>query len=837
MLDTVSDKLLHLKMSSASLWDITNHHAFKAVYDHAMRDIFLHLTARRTLSAFAQTGPLYFHFLKSLALPKIKPAAARQPTASVKPHGSTLDSVIHLLENEQQGFTIDQICEKLAVEDLSHFSGQEFKSIVQVKIDRVCENSGCSVCAADNRFKKVKNQRGDNVYHLLSRLPDKKNDAAAPEDSAGLSEAKGSPIEATRFEIWNTVIANEFNAWLQVKNYKTSTADFYVSSMNRIFMNFNALGKAALSGSSTTMDAVYKFAALLHRDGAFQAMNRNTLGQTSDILNAFIRFVGKDLVLPAPSAPMVQSRFTAGKTSSMRLVENWKLPKESPEHSIIIPTEVETIPSKTFQAADNANQRNPASNEPTSDTIIQSKDTSTVSIVHNLLSAKFSNGIRIDSIIELSRFRRYCSEELGMEVTDDNEELKQLISDCGTYFNGKTYAVSMETKLTIKKEVDSAFKNGMRVIFYDAFYEKHEDWLYPQYVISSDMLRSLLMALYPKYTHKIGYVANGSVSSTEIQNIRGEILRVWGDDEILSYEQMAGRLPYIPLGKMKITLASSEDYIWHSEEIYTHISKFDINDSERDGIIDYCANRCRKNGYASINDVPLGEIAERYGHLTPVAVQSAVFRLCLAGRFEKKGKIITLKGDTLDVLTILKAYCREADACTLEELSGYEKELSGENRVGYILEAAYSKMIRADKDNFLSDSHLSFDATIVDEAIALHMTGEYLPLKSFTTFAAFPHCGRAWNLYLLESYCRRFSKRFRFEELSVNSRNAGAVIRRDCQLSYDGIMADALAKSGIDLKQNAVEEYLFVSGFLGRRAYSKVHELMKQAKTIRETRN
>jgi hypothetical protein len=123
------------------------------------------------------------------------------------------------------------------------------------------------------------------------------------------------------------------------------------------------------------------------------------------------------------------------------------------------------------------------------------------------------------------------------------------------------------------------------------------------------------------------------------------------------------------------------------------------------------------------------------------------------------------------------------------------------------MEAGYSVMVRADEDTYIAEKYVHFDVAGIDSTLDLFVTGEYLPLKSITTFAAFPHCGQPWNLFLLESYCRRFSDRFRFEVLAVNSKNAGAIVRKSCRLSYAQIMADAVAKSDIPLEKMELKNF------------------------------
>jgi len=126
---------------------------------------------------------------------------------------------------------------------------------------------------------------------------------------------------------------------------------------------------------------------------------------------------------------------------------------------------------------------------------------------------------------------------------------------------------------------------------------------------------------------------------------------------------------------------------------------------------------------------------------------------------------------------------------------------------------------------------------MIDEVIELFVKGDYLPLKSFTTFGAFPDCGQEWNLFLLESYCRRFSRRFRFDTPSVNSRNAGAVIRKSCRLNYTEIMIDAVANADIPLKSTVVGRFLHENGYTGRSTTAKVGEIIDKAKAIRKRRN
>ena len=71
----------------------------------------------------------------------------------------------------------------------------------------------------------------------------------------------------------------------------------------------------------------------------------------------------------------------------------------------------------------------------------------------------------------------------------------------------------------------------------------------------------------------------------------------------------------------------------------------------------------------------------------------------------------------------------------------------------------------------------------------------------------------------------------------MNSRNAGAIVRKSCGLAYTEIMADAVAVSGLELKKTNVIEFLCNSGYIGKKTYTKIDELIAQAKILRERRD
>ena len=415
-----------------------------------------------------------------------------------------------------------------------------------------------------------------------------------------------------------------------------------------------------------------------------------------------------------------------------------------------------------------------------------------------------------------------------------HEELKRYISACGTTYDGKVYVVSEETKERIKELIEEYFSDGARVIFFAEFYAKNENWLFDTSVVAEKMLIDILRNLFPELLFTQTYF--GYTATSVFAALEGEILRVWGDDAVVTYSQLAERLHYIPLERIKYALGQNGDFIWSSVETFSHVSRIEITDKERQVLREATSQECHARGYASMTDLPFGEIVERNTELSITAVHNAVYRICLSDKFNKKGKIVAPKGVVFDALTIMKNYCQTIDKCSLDDLLTYEKELTGEVHRWIPMEAGNAVLVRIDKNTYIADRYVHFNADIIDEAIALVVKGDYLPLKSFTTFGAFPACGQTWNLFLLESYCRRFSRKFRFDTPSVNSRNAGAVIRKTCDMDYTEIMTHAVAHADISLKDIIVGKFLYENGYTGRSTTAKINEIIDKAKAIRERR-
>lgn len=467
-------------------------------------------------------------------------------------------------------------------------------------------------------------------------------------------------------------------------------------------------------------------------------------------------------------------------------------------------------------------------------TVNISLDNMVLSQTTKILSAYFSNGYRINSPIEMIRFRSFSKNEYGEDFLLTDDELKSHIKACGTMHDVKVYIVADESKAKIQDLASSYFTHGAKVIFYTEFYAKNENWLFDANVVCEEMLVELFRSLFPEMLFTMTYF--GLLDSSVFTVLESEILRVWNEDILLTYDQLAQRLQYVPIERIKYGLGQNGDFIWNSVETFSHVSKIHITDEERNIIQDTIAQECNTRGYASFTELPIDVIADRNYELSITAIHTAVYQICLLDGYDKKGKIITRKGDVFDALIIMKEYCKGLDKCLLSDLLEFERELTGEVHRWIPMEAGYSVLVRIDRDNYVAEKYVHFDIDTIDAIIESIVSNDYMPLKAFTTFAAFPDCGQTWNLFLLESYCRRFSRKFRFDTPSVNSRNAGAIIRKDCNMNYTEIMTDAVMNADVLLEEASIGRFLFDSGYTGRSTSAKISKIIESAQAAGEGR-
>ena len=452
--------------------------------------------------------------------------------------------------------------------------------------------------------------------------------------------------------------------------------------------------------------------------------------------------------------------------------------------------------------------------------------------ITKILLEKFKYGFRISSIIELMKIRNYAEAE-GMDLPSSDDELKKEISAAGTLIDGKIYVFSKKLLDKLGVIIDEIFQTGVTVIFLNAFVEQQADWLEENYIQSKTILKEALKQCRPHLYFGQNIISNGS-RITEHEAVVAEIHRVAGNKPIVCLADLADQLKYIPYDKIAWSLSTSDEFVRIGEGKYFRMRYFICSSEDVNEILSFVSEECNSKGYASFSDVPMNRIAEENYELSNAALYSAIYISILKGHYYLNDKILTEDENGTNMTALLKNYCQDRDECSVTEMMKWAEGLTGSANKQHLLIALYDTMVRVDIDRFVSDKHVNFDVDRIDYLLEEIVGDKFAPLRKISTFALFPTCGVSWNYYLLESYCYRFSRKFRLSVLNYNNKNAGIIVAVDFPLSYTEMLSEAVAKADIDLTPEAVGEYLFTNGYTARRKYSSMPEIIEKAKIIRE---
>ncbi len=450
--------------------------------------------------------------------------------------------------------------------------------------------------------------------------------------------------------------------------------------------------------------------------------------------------------------------------------------------------------------------------------------------IEKLISTHYKYGFRMGSPIELIRFRNYA-EAADLNLPTSDAELEKEISAAGTVIDGKVFVLASSTVDYLKKQLAEIFESGYSVIFLKAFYDKNIDFMEENHIASPDMLKDILKRICPDNYYGQNIVTAGE-KKTEVAAIMDDIYRLCEGDSIIVCSDIVKQLVYVPEGKILRTLSCCDEVVRIGKGKYFNLDHFIVNESDAAAIKEYVKSECDRNGYASISDIPMGNIPEENYELNQPALYSAIYTLLLKNEYGLNGKILTRENAQIDIVSLLKAFCQDLSECTVAEVTERMKELTGTTNKQYSMVALFDTMIRVDDEHFISEDQIKFDVETIDNLLSEHVGERFSPIRSIPTFALFPLCGANWNYYLLESYCYRFSRKYHLSVINYNDKNAGIIVSRSLTMNYNDMLSEAAANADIELTEEAVGKYFFDLGYTARRKYASLPDIIAKAITI-----
>lgn len=433
--------------------------------------------------------------------------------------------------------------------------------------------------------------------------------------------------------------------------------------------------------------------------------------------------------------------------------------------------------------------------------------------------------MRKNAVIAKKKFKKAYLELTGIELPE-SIDIDDLAADIGFEYSEKIYAISEESKEHIEALVRNAFRNGNHVIFYEDLYKQNADFMTKAGIFSSDLLKIVLKQILPEFCYK-----RASFSEHESDTLDLDIEACYDDRLLLSYDEMKSLLPYADMAQIRLVCSRNSRFVWAKGETYALVEKLHLSEADIDESKHVIADDISKQGFSVFQRISTRASVELNPSISETALKEAIYSLHLSTTYERKHSIITLPGASFSPSAVMYEYCNGLGEVTLGELQSYEDELT--SKTSYSLIAAYSTMIRVDKERFISKDSLLLDVTAIDSVLALFVQDEIIPLKSVNSFTSFPEVeGYTWNLYLVDSYCKHFSVRFRSMGGPAKSKPVGAIYPACMQFSsYDDLLSRVAAKSNIELSAYDVSRFFTENAYTLRKI--DANSIIAKAQEIR----
>lgn len=456
-----------------------------------------------------------------------------------------------------------------------------------------------------------------------------------------------------------------------------------------------------------------------------------------------------------------------------------------------------------------------------------------------ILIERFSKGYRIGSHLEFKKFKRYWEELYGNAPEMDDDSIKKCIAKCGIVYDEKVYMpqkmLDEEMKTKLLSYINDSFRLGKKIIYYEALFKEFSEDFLDHCMYNADMLKGYLIYINDGsyYINKNFISAEATVNVSTYDEVKNCLVQ---QATPMEYDEIFSILSHIPEQKIKNILAQYNGFISNGRNEYFHISIAALSDEEIEDIAIIIQSSINEKRFIGGNELidsvkkKYPYIIERNALLSDKGLRDAI-GYKLRERFSFKGNIISSQGQALSMMEVFADFCKHRESFTLGELKMLKQEL---DTVIYF-EAVYDNSLRISKNEFVAKSHAAFKPEETDAVINRFCEGDYIAIGKIQQFGLFPDAGFSWNSFLLEHYVAMYSPNYKLIHSNYNEGVCvGGIVKKLSDIdTLDELIIDLLAKSGLPLQKDVALQYLCDEGYLARRSYSGIEQLLIKAKELR----
>ncbi|MBR1645345.1 MAG: hypothetical protein IJ685_01080 [Selenomonadaceae bacterium] len=449
-----------------------------------------------------------------------------------------------------------------------------------------------------------------------------------------------------------------------------------------------------------------------------------------------------------------------------------------------------------------------------------------------VISENFSNGVRADFITD-NQIRRAYKLRYSDEEIPASFSVMNFIKKVSFYYSGKYYFVTALNRGRIFRLVDKVLNAGNMIVYYDEFFSRYRGKLNDWHVKTSSVLGALLRTNDSQYYFSDKYFAvNKFVRLGDVIEYK---IRALPLGVPFTVEQIHEQLSFVPSSEIERALSNPRKYSKTIDGKYLLTEQLSFDLSEINEVRRGLLSDLKNDGHAIFNVQEFPNTFALNPEFSEATIRGVVFDRFLSKDFSRHGNILTVHGAACGGSNLLKRFCSLREEMTLNELNDRARKL-GILRQTTVIEVAMDSMIRVSKNIFVKDSFIKFHTSAIDEALTPFVKGRIIALRDVTSFDKFDPVKDTrgfeweWNIYLLESFLRKVSRKYKFHTLKATSLVTGAICPRDkIFLNYIDLMSAVVMQENIPLDTNSIDAFLIEKNFRTRRVESLSTSIIERA--------
>lgn len=459
---------------------------------------------------------------------------------------------------------------------------------------------------------------------------------------------------------------------------------------------------------------------------------------------------------------------------------------------------------------------------------------------NSILSQDFEDGYQVGDYMHQMRFLSCYEDTFGSELDITEDELDKLLKYIGQIRDGRIFCKgNNDTPLitSVFEVVENAFENGATAVFFECIYERYTDNLISEMnIYSADALRDIMKndsRFQANYHIERSAIVKNGISADTTNEIK---VILQSSHTPLTFEDFKERLWYVPMDRIKSELARFSEAVCVERGTYLYALNFYISPDEKVALIKAMRSAIYSNGYLVAKNLreifnkacPSAALDSEY--LKDYAIRD-ILKIIFQDKFDFSSSVITEKGNPLDIGQLYRNYAAEHEQLSLREIKEFQETIG----LPIYWDDIFKEMVRISATELVRRDKVQFDVDAVDDALEKMYPNEYTALKDITLFLSLPAASVRWNGYVLESYLRDYSKKFRLVQVSIsNDDYYGVMLKSTSNLeSYNDVAADMLAKNGGWTDEKSALRCLVDAKFQQRAKNSNISAIVKAARQKR----